>query len=160
MKVNQVTEIIIGAAIEVHRALGPGLLESAYEECMCRELTLRQMPFERQHPLSVDYKGLHLDGGYRLDLLVANMVVMEIKAVEKLLPIHEAQLLTYLKLGGWKVGLLINFNVPVLKQGIRRRVLGLEEEQKGVDASSVIDKDHRSPSWPAGQGDAKSTEFF
>ncbi len=129
MGVNQVTETIIGAAIEVHRALGPGLLESAYEECLCRELTLRQMPFERQHPLPVDYKGLRLDCGYRLDLLVADMVVVEIKAIEKLLPIHEAQLLTYLRLGGWKVGLLINFNVPVLKQGIRRRVLGLEEEK-------------------------------
>ena len=128
MKVNQITGTIIGAAIEVHRALGPGLLESAYEECLCRELSLRQMPFERQRPLPVEYKGLRLDCGYRLDLLVADTVVVEIKAVESLLPIHEAQLLTYMKLGGWKVGLLINFNVPVLKRGIRRRVLGLEEE--------------------------------
>jgi len=128
MKANQITGAIIGAAIEVHRALGPGLLESAYEECLCRELSLRQIPFERQLPLPVEYKGLRLDCGYRLDLLVADMVVVEIKAVESLLPIHEAQLLTYLKLGGWKVGLLINFNVPVLKRGIRRRVLGLEEE--------------------------------
>jgi len=128
MKVNQVTEAVIGAAIEVHRALGPGLLESAYEECLCRELSLRQIRYERQRPLPVTYKGLDLDCGYRLDLLVADAVVVEIKAVESLLPIHEAQLLTYLKLGGWKVGLLINFNVPVLKQGIRRRVLGLVEE--------------------------------
>jgi GxxExxY protein len=128
MKVNQITKAIIGAAIEVHRALGPGLLESAYEECLCRELSLRGIPFERQRPLPVEYKGLRLDCGYRLDLLVADTVVVEIKAVESLLPIHEAQLLTYLKLGGWKVGLLINFNVPVLKRGIRRRVLGLEEE--------------------------------
>jgi GxxExxY protein len=127
MKINQVTEAVIGAAIEVHRALGPGLLESAYEECLCRELSLRQIGYERQRPLPVTYKGLDLDCGYRLDLLVADTVVVEIKAVESLLPIHEAQLLTYLKLGGWKVGLLINFNVPVLKQGIRRRVLGLME---------------------------------
>ena len=129
MKVNQLTEAIIGAAIEVHRALGPGLLESAYEECICRELSLRRISFERQRALPVEYKGLHLDCGYRIDLLVADLVVVEIKAAEKLLPIHEAQLLTYLRLGGWQVGLLINFNVPVLKRRIRRRVLGLEEEQ-------------------------------
>jgi GxxExxY protein len=138
MRVNQITETIIGAAIEVHRALGPGLLESAYEECLCRELTLRQIPFERQQPLPVEYKGLRLDCGYRLDLLVADMVVVEIKAVERVLPIHEAQLLTYLKLGGWKVGLLINFNVPILKQGIRRRVLGLEEEQSFSASSASL----------------------
>lgn len=129
MKVNQITEAIIGGAIEVHRALGPGLLESVYEECLCRELVLRQIPFRRQYSLPVQYKGLHLDCGYRLDLLVADTVVVEIKAVEKLMPIHEAQLLTYLKLGHWKVGLLINFNEPVLKRGIRRRVWGLSEEE-------------------------------
>ena len=127
MKVNQITDAIIGSAIEVHRALGPGLLESIYEECLCQELDVRRIPFERQRPLPVEYKGLHLDCGYRLDLLVASTVVVEVKAVESLLPIHEAQLLTYLKLGGWNVGLLINFNVPILKQGIRRRVLNLEE---------------------------------
>jgi GxxExxY protein len=103
------------------------LLESAYEECLCRELSLRQVPFERQRSLPVAYKGLRLDCGYRIDLLVADAVVVELKAVRELLPIHEAQLLTYLKLGGWKAGLLINFNVPVLRQGIRRRVLGLQE---------------------------------
>jgi len=128
MRINQITEGIIGAAIEVHRTLGPGLLESAYEECLCRELTLREIPFERQRALALEYKGLSLDCGYRLDLLVADSVVVEIKAVESLLPIHEAQALTYLKLGGWKVALLINFNVPVLKRGIRRLVLGLEEQ--------------------------------
>lgn len=128
MEVNDATRAIIAAAIEVHRAMGPGLLESAYEECLCRELTLRQLPFERQCPLPLEYKGLRLDCGYRLDLLVDNAVVVEIKAVESLQPIHDAQLLTYLRLGGWKVGLLINFNVPVLKQGIRRLVLGLEEK--------------------------------
>ena len=123
-----ITEAIIGAAIEVHRALGPGLLESTYEECLCRELALRQIAFERQYPVSLEYKGIRLDCGYRLDLLVAKTVVVEIKAVENLLPVHEAQLLTYLRLGKWTTGLLINFNVPVLKQGIRRRVLNLKEE--------------------------------
>ncbi|MGB9593741.1 MAG: GxxExxY protein [Anaerolineae bacterium] len=127
MEVNRITEAIIGAAIEVHRALGPGLLESAYEECLCRELSLRKIPFERQYPLPLEYKGLQLDCGYRLDLLVGNAVVVELKAVEELLPIHTAQVLTYLRLGGWRVGLLINFNVPVLKHGIRRLALGFRE---------------------------------
>jgi len=122
-ELNRITEQVIGAAIEVHRALGPGLLESAYEECLGRELTLRSIPFVRQHPLPVEYKGMELDCGYRLDLLVANAVVVELKAVSAIEPIHEAQLLTYLKLGGWKLGLLINFNVPVLRDGIRRRIL-------------------------------------
>jgi len=123
MELNKLSEQIIGAAIEVHRALGPGLLESAYEECLCRELALRSIPFERQRSLPVQYKGVKLDCGYRLDLLVDESVVVEIKAVESVQPIHEAQLLTYLKLGGWKLGLLINFNVPILKEGIRRRIL-------------------------------------
>ena len=127
MNINELTQAIIGAAIEVHRALGPGLLESAYEECLCKELTLRQIPFERQRPLPMEYKGLKLECGYRLDLLVADTVVLEVKAVDAIIPIHEAQLLTYMKLGGWKVGLLINFNVPILKQGIKRLVLGFEE---------------------------------
>lgn len=108
-------------------ALGPGLLESAYEECLCQELAARRIPFERQRSLPVVYKGLYLDCGYRLDIVVANLAVVEIKAVDRLLPIHEAQLLTYLRLGGWKVGLLINLNVFVLKQGVRRRVLDLPE---------------------------------
>lgn len=124
MTMNEVTERVIGAAIEVHRCLGPGLLESAYEECLCRELVLRNIPFEQQRPLPVEYKGLLLDCGYRLDLLVSNAVVVEVKSREELLPVHEAQLLTYLRLGGWKVGLLINFNVPVLHRGIRRFVWG------------------------------------
>ena len=127
MDINGLTQETIGAAIEVHRAFGPGLLESAYEECLCRELTIRNISFERQKPLPLEYKGFKLECGYRIDLLVAGTVVVEVKAVEVLLPIHEAQLLTYLKLGGWKPGLLINFNVPVLKQGIKRLVLGLEE---------------------------------
>ena len=123
VNLNKITEQIIGAAIEVHRALGPGLLESAYEECLYRELSLRNIHFERQGALPVEYKGVKLDCGYRIDLLVADAVVVEIKAVETIQPIHEAQLLTYLKLGGWKLGLLINFNVTVLKDGIRRRIL-------------------------------------
>ncbi|MEN6428772.1 MAG: GxxExxY protein [Phycisphaerales bacterium] len=121
--VNEITERIIGAAIEVHRALGPGLLESAYEECLCHDLQLAGLSFERQRPLPVEYKGIRLECGYRLDLLVENAVVVEIKAISAIEPIHEAQLLTYLRLGGWRVGLLINFNVPVLRNGIRRRIL-------------------------------------
>jgi len=127
MRINELTELIIGAAIEVHRALGPGLLESAYEECLCRELSLRGISFQRQLPLPVVYKGLTLECGCRIDLLVDGIVVVEIKSVEKLGPIHDAQLLSYLKLGGWKVGILINFNVPVLKDGIRRKVLDFDE---------------------------------
>lgn len=123
MELNKISEQVIGAAIEVHKALGPGLLESACEECLCRELALRSIPFERQRSLPVEYKGAKLDCGYRLDLLVDKTVVVEIKAIETIQPIHEAQLLAYLKLGGWKLGLLINFNVPVLKDGIRRRIL-------------------------------------
>jgi len=124
---NELTREIIGAAIEVHCALGPGLLESAYEECMCRELSLRKIPFQRQVPLPLEYKGIRLDCGYQLDLLVAELVVVELKSVEALAPIHEAQLLTYLKLGGWNLGLLINFNVPLLRDGVKRVVLGLKE---------------------------------
>jgi len=127
MKINEVSQAVIGAAIEVHRALGPGLLESAYEECLARELTLRRIPFERQKPLALQYKGVKLDCGYRVDFLVAEMVVVEVKAADLLLPLHQAQLLTYMKLGGWKVGLLINFHVPLLRKGIKRLVLGLEE---------------------------------
>lgn len=127
MGINELTKSIIGAAIEVHRAFGAGLLESAYEECLCRELFLQNIAFERQKAVNLEYKGLKLDCGYRLDLLVENKVVVEIKSVDTLAPIHEAQVLTYLKLGGWQVGLLINFNVPVLKDGIKRIVLGLKE---------------------------------
>jgi GxxExxY protein len=118
---------IIGAAIEVHRYLGPGLLESAYTKCLMRELSLRGMRFKHECPLPVAYKGVRLDSGYRVDLLVEDAVVVEVKAVESLAKIHEAQLITYLRLGGWTVGLLINFNVDVLRNGIRRRVLNLTE---------------------------------
>jgi GxxExxY protein len=123
LQINSVTEVIIGAAIEVHRSLGPGLLESAYSGCLCRALTVRGVSYERERPLPLAYKGIKLDCGYRLDLVVAGSVVVEVTAVESIAPIHEAQLLTYLRLGGWHVGLLINFNVELLKQGIRRKVL-------------------------------------
>jgi len=121
---NGLTEKIIGLAIEVHKLLGPGLLESAYEGCLAHELTLANIPFERQVPLPVTYKSLQLDCAYRIDFLVEKTLVLE--AVESLQSIHEAQLLTYLKLGGWPIGLLINFNVPVLKKGIKRMVHNLE----------------------------------
>lgn len=117
------TEGIIGAAIEVHRQLGPGLLESIYEDCMCQVLRLRDIPFFAQVELPVVYKGFETSGKYRIDLIVANEVVVEFKSVERLLSVHEAQLLTYLKLTGKRVGLIINFNVPVLRRGILRRVL-------------------------------------
>ena len=120
---EQLTEQIIGAAIEMHKQLGAGLLESSYERCLCRELELRGVPYECEVGLPIEYKGIILDAGYRIDLIVAGEVIVEIKAVEKLLPIHEAQLLTYLRLSGKRVGLLINFNVPILKDGIIRRVL-------------------------------------
>ena len=117
------TEQILGAAIEVHRALGPGLLESAYEQCLCHELNLRGLGFARQVGIPVSYKGVKLDCGYCADLIVASEVVLELKAVERLSAVHEAQLLTYLKLTGLRKGLLINFNVSLLRDGIRRRVL-------------------------------------
>jgi GxxExxY protein len=119
-RINGLTEMIIGAAIEVHRQLGPGLLESAYEQCLCHELTLRSLNFQRQVPLPVSYKGILLDCGYRIDILVESLVVVELKTVDELHPIHEAQLLTYLKLLKAPVGLLINFQVPLLKDGLKR----------------------------------------
>lgn len=127
MEINKITSEIIGAAIEVHRALGPGLLESAYETCLCHELALRKLPFKRQVTLPITYKNCQLETGYRIDILAMNQVVVELKAVDILTPIHEVQLVTYLKLGNWPVGLLINFNVAVLKRGIRRRVNNYRE---------------------------------
>lgn len=123
LKEKEITQAIIGAAIEVHRALGPGLLESAYEECLCYELGIQGLSCVRQVDLPLSYKGIKLDCGYRLDVMVEEIVLLELKAVEKLLPIHEAQLLTYMRLSGAKVGLLMNFNVPVMRDGIVRRVL-------------------------------------
>jgi len=123
---NELTYEIIGGAIEVHKKLGPGLLESAYRKCLCRELLLRGVPFKREEPLPLEYKGIRLECGYRVDILVGGIVVVETKSVEALAPIHDAQLLTYLRLGGWRVGLLINFNVVVLKNGIHRRIIGFD----------------------------------
>jgi len=124
---NEITETVIGAAIAVHRELGPGLLESAYEACLAYELTERGLKVERQKGLPVIYRGVLLDCGYRIDLLVEGQVVVELKTVERVESIHEAQLLSYLKLSGCNVGLLINFNVKVLKNGIKRLVFGFQE---------------------------------
>jgi GxxExxY protein len=129
MKPNELTGEIIGAAIEVHRELGPGKPEGAYEAALVCELLLRGIPHRRQKPVPVVYKGIKLECGYRIDLLVDNTVVLELKAVEAIAPVYRAQTLTYLRIGGWKVALLLNFNVAVLKEGIERFVLGLEEEQ-------------------------------
>ena len=120
---DPLTEKVIGAAIDVHRTLGPGLLESVYEECLCYELSECGLKFNRQVNLPISYKNVKLDCGYRMDLVVSESLIMEIKTVEKILPIHEAQLLTYLKLTGLHTGLIVNFNVPVLKDGIRRMKL-------------------------------------
>ena len=119
---NEISGKIIGAAIEVHKMLGPGLLESAYEECLCCEMQLRGIKFERQVPLPLNYKGVNLDCGYRLDLLVEDKVIVELKTVEAIAPIHEAQILTYLKLRDIRLGLIINFNVRLLVEGRRRFV--------------------------------------
>jgi len=123
MEIDELTGKVIGAAIEVHKTLGPGLLESAYEECLCREFALRRIPYERQKNLPIEYKGVKVDCGYRLDIVVANRLILELKASENVQPLDTAQLLTYLKLTGINVGLIINFNVPVLKQGIKRVVI-------------------------------------
>lgn len=124
--INELTHEVIGAAIEVHRKLGPGLLESAYRKCLCRELLLRGIPYKKEEPLPLEYKGIRLEAGYRVDILVAGILVVETKSVEVLAPIHDAQILTYLRLGGWRVGLLINFNVVVLKNGIHRKIMGYD----------------------------------
>jgi len=121
---NELSGKVIGCAIEVHKHLGPGLLESAYEECLCYEFALRGIPYERQKALPIEYKGRKLDCGYRLDVVVGNEIILELKACEKIEPIHQAQLLTYLKLSGLPMGLLMNFNVPALKDGIKRILNG------------------------------------
>ena len=120
---KELTNKIIGAAIEVHKALGPGLLESAYEKCLMKEFELSNISFKSQIELPLEYKGIRVDAGYRIDLIVERKVIIELKAVGSLIPVHEAQLLTYLKLTGIRVGMLMNFNVPVLKDGIKRMVL-------------------------------------
>lgn len=120
---KELTEKIIGCAIEVHRILGPGLLESAYELCLCQELKLQGIAYERQVALPVFYKGVLLDSGYVMDIVVEQAVILELKAIPRILPVHEAQLLSYLKLSQYSIGLLLNFNAPSLVEGIRRRVL-------------------------------------
>jgi GxxExxY protein len=114
---------IVDAAIKVHKALGPGLLESVYEICLCHELSIRGIPFKRQLDLPICYEGIRLESGLRIDILVDNCVIVELKTVEKVLPVHEAQLLSYLKLTENRVGFLLNFNVPIMKQGIKRLAL-------------------------------------
>ena len=136
MDINKLSSKIIGAAIEVHKTLGPGLLESAYEQCLCHELNLQQLSFESQRPLPVEYKGKRLDCGYRLDIVVDNAIILELKACEAIIPIHKAQLLTYLKLSGLHLGLILNFNVPVMHNGIVRIVNKLDEK-KLISASSA-----------------------
>lgn len=123
MEFDELSNRVIGCALEVHRVLGPGLLESTYEQCLARELGLMGLGFQLQVMLPVEYKGVKLDCGYRIDVLVEGELVLEIKSVERLLPVHEAQLLTYLKLSGKRAGLLINFNVQLLKHGLKRMVL-------------------------------------
>jgi GxxExxY protein len=123
LRFEELTEQIIGAAIEVHKAIGPGLLEAIYEECLCHELYLRQFTFKRQLIVPVIYKGVNLSCGHRLDLLVEDTVILELMTIERILPVHEAQLLTYLRLLDKPVGFILNFNVPVMKHGIVRRVL-------------------------------------
>ena len=122
---DRLSKDIIGSAIDVHKCLGPGLLESAYEQCLCHELRLRGIQFERQKALPVTYKGIKLDCGYCMDVVVGGLVVVELKSVDRIEAIHEAQLLTYLRLSKMKLGILINFNVPVLKNGIKRIVNNL-----------------------------------
>ena len=123
MRFDELSNRVIGCAIEVHRALGPGLLESTYEQCLAHELKLNSIEFQLQHALPVEYKSVRLDCGYRVDLLVQSQLIVELKSVEKVIGVHEAQLLTYMKLAGIRTGLLINFNVTLLKDGIKRFVL-------------------------------------
>jgi GxxExxY protein len=123
MKFSALSQQVIGCAIEVHRVLGPGLLESTYEQCLARELSLNNIEFVTQHPLPVEYKGVRIDCGYRVDVLVANEIILELKSVQELMPIHEAQLLTYMRLAGMKQGFLINFNDRRLKDGLKSFVL-------------------------------------
>jgi GxxExxY protein len=123
MEFDSLSSHVIGCAIEVHRELGPGLLESAYEQCLAYELRQSGIEYRLQHPVPIAYKSVQLDCGYRIDVLVENALILELKSVERLLPVHEAQLLTYMRLAKVKTGLLINFNVPLLKSGIKRFVL-------------------------------------
>ena len=137
-RLNRITEAIIGAAMNVHRALGPGLLESAYEACLLHELAQAGLKVVQQKPLPIIYRGVTLDCGYRLDLMVEDEVILEIKSLEKLLPIHKAQLMSYLKLASCNVGLLINFNVEVLKHGIQRVVSDFPDRNSAPSAPSAV----------------------
>ena len=119
---EKLTKEIIGAAIEIHRHLGPGLLESAYEECLCHELQFRGLSFERQKPLLLEYRGIKLDCDYQIDIVVENKVILELKCVDSITPVHEAQLLTYLRLSGRKIGLILNFHVSLMRDGVKRLV--------------------------------------
>jgi len=123
MEFDELSNQVIGCALEVHRNLGPGLLESTYEQCLAYELKTVGIPFKLQHPLPVEYKNIRLDCGYRIDVLIGDSIIVELKSVDKILPIHQAQLLTYMKLAGISIGLLVNFNVKYLKDGIKRMVL-------------------------------------
>jgi GxxExxY protein len=123
LEFDKLSNRVIGCALEVHRYLGPGLLESTYEQCLAHELKMAGIPFKLQCPLPVEYKGIKLDCGYRIDLLIDDSIIVELKSVEKILPIHKAQLLTYMKLSGISIGLLMNFNVEYIKNGIKRIVL-------------------------------------
>ena len=130
MNINELSSSIIGAAIEVHKVIGPGLLESAYEECLCYELGLRRISFERQKPLPVVYKNRQLECGYRLDIIVDKVIILELKSCDRIESIHKAQLLTYLKLSGLTLGLLLNFNAVVMRDGIVRVVNGINEQSR------------------------------
>ena len=125
MNENELSNVVIGAAIEVHQHLGPGLLETAYHQCLAQELSLRDIAYETEKPIPLEYKGINLDCGYRLDFLIESKLILELKAVEKALPIHEAQMITYLKLTKCKLGLIFNFNAAVLREGIKRIALDL-----------------------------------
>jgi GxxExxY protein len=132
IRLNHITETIIGAAIEVHRALGPGLLESAYQACVAYDIVERGLKVEQQKPLPVIYKGVKLDCGYRIDLVVEDAVLVELKSVEALTTVHKAQIISYLRLSGYKVGLLINFNVVTLKGGIQRVVNNFPDSPRSL----------------------------
>ncbi|MCX6092649.1 MAG: GxxExxY protein [Candidatus Bipolaricaulota bacterium] len=143
-RLNQITDQIIGAAIAVHSALGPGLLESAYEACLEHELVRLGLEVERQVPLPVVYRGVRLECGYRLDLLVERLVVVEVKAISELAPIHDAQLISYLRLSGCKIGLILNFDVLRLKDGIRRLVNDLPDSARSArSAVGSLEKENR-----------------
>jgi len=165
MKPNELSRRILGAAIEVHREIGPGHDESAYERALSRELNLRGLPHELQRALPVTYKGVRLDCGYRLDVIVADSVLVELKSVECLLPIHQAQVLTYLRLGGWHLGLLLNFNEALLRDGIKRLVLGFDDdaniarERNSAQQSKTQKQDIGKPSRSFWSGDASADKL-